>query len=162
MLVTRCLFLLAELASRQSVNQRATLRAQWHYTSASLSSAQRHVVGCCKTSVNTGRRGDHNFVRWTLIFVSPHYAVGQDSAVGIETHYGLDVPGIEARLGRDFLQQSRPAQDHNQPPVQWVSDLFPRGKGTDVALTTHSNRAPRLKKEYTYITTPHLGLHSLF
>ena len=117
--VTRRLFLLAELASRQSVNQRTTLRAQWHYTSASLSSAQRYVMDCCKTRVNTGRRGIYSFVRWTLIFVSPHYGVGRDSVVGIETRCGLDVPGIESRLERDFLQLSRPAQGHIQPPVQW-------------------------------------------
>ena len=87
-------------------------------------------MGCSKARVNTGRRGIYSFVRWTLIFVSPHYGVGRDSVVGIETRCGLDVAGIESRLGRDFLELSRPAQGHIQPPVQWVPDLFPRGKAT--------------------------------
>ena len=42
------------------------------------------------------------FVNWTLIFVGPHYGVGRDSVFGIETRYGLDVPGIESRLGARF------------------------------------------------------------
>jgi len=28
--------------------------------------------------------------------------MGRDSSVGIATRYGLDGPGIESRLGRDF------------------------------------------------------------
>ena len=37
----------------------------------------------------------------------------------IETRYGLDGPGIESR----WRQQSRPALEPNQPPIQWVPDL---------------------------------------
>jgi hypothetical protein len=48
--------------------------------------------------------------------------------VGIATRYGLDVPGIESRRGRDFPQPSRTALGPTQPPIQWVSDLFPGGK----------------------------------
>jgi hypothetical protein len=46
--------------------------------------------------------------------------VGQNSAVGIATWYGLDVPGIEPRLGGGarFFAPSRPALGPNQPPVQ--------------------------------------------
>jgi hypothetical protein len=61
--VAHALFLLAELACRQSVNQRATLRAQCHYRSASLSSAQRHVMGCCKARVNLGPRANYSFCK---------------------------------------------------------------------------------------------------
>jgi len=44
--------------------------------------------------------------------------VGQDSAVGIATRYGLDGPGIETRWGwRDFPHPSRPALGPTQPPV---------------------------------------------
>jgi len=31
-----------------------------------------------------------------------------------------------------------------------------------VALTTHPNLAPRLKKQYSYTSTPTLGFHGLF
>jgi hypothetical protein len=53
---------------------------------------------------------------------------GRDSVVGISICYGLDGPGIESRWGRDFSQPSRPAMGPTQPPVQWVSGLFPGGK----------------------------------
>jgi hypothetical protein len=52
----------------------------------------------------------------------------RDSIVGIETCYGLDGPGIESRRGRGFMHPSRPALVPTQAPIQWVSDLFPRGK----------------------------------
>ena len=50
------------------------------------------------------------------------------SSVGIATRYGLDGPGIESRLGRDFPHPSRPALGTTQPPVQWVLGLLQRVK----------------------------------
>jgi hypothetical protein len=54
--------------------------------------------------------------------------VGQDSAIGIATRYGLDEPGIEGRVGRDFPHHSRQGLGPTQPPVQRVSELLPGGK----------------------------------
>ena len=45
------------------------------------------------------------------------------SVVGTSTRYGLDGPGIESRLGRDFLHLSRPALRPAQPPTQGVPGL---------------------------------------
>jgi hypothetical protein len=42
---------------------------------------------------------------------------GSGSSVGIATGYGLDGPGIECRLGRDFPHLSRLVLGPTQPPV---------------------------------------------
>ena len=53
---------------------------------------------------------------------------GRDSSVGIATRYWLDGPGIESRWGGgDFPHPSRPALGPTQPPLQWVTDIFPAG-----------------------------------
>jgi hypothetical protein len=83
---------------------------------------------------------------------------GGDSSVSIATSYGLEDSGIEFRGGRDFLYPSRQALEPTQPPIQWVPGLF---SGRGVALNTHPHVAPRLKKEYSYTSTP-LGLRGLF
>jgi len=81
--------------------------------------------------------------------------VGRDSSVGMATRYGLDGPGIESRCGRDFSHPSRSALRTTQPPVQ-------REKSRrSLTLTTQHHIAPRLKKEWSYTSTPPLGLLGL-
>jgi hypothetical protein len=95
----------------------------------------------------------------TVQFSAMHNTnVGRDSVFSIATHYELDGPGIESRWGRDFQHSSRPALGPTQPPVQWV----PGQSGRGMALNTHLDLAPRLKKEYGYTSTPPLCLHGLF
>ena len=62
------------------------------------------------------------------IFEATTHIVVRDSAVGIATSYGLDGPGIECRWWRDFPHPSRPTLRNTQPPIQWVSGIFPGGK----------------------------------
>ena len=58
-----------------------------------------------------------------IVLVSKDF-VGLHSSVGIATRYGLDGPGIESRLGRDFSRPSRsPSFLHNGYRVS-----FPGGK----------------------------------
>jgi len=51
---------------------------------------------------------------------------GPGSVVGIATGYGLDGPGNEFRLGRNFLHLSRPVVGPTHPPVKWVPGLSRR------------------------------------
>jgi len=54
--------------------------------------------------------------------------VGPDSSVSIAAHYGLDGRGDRIRVERDFPHPSRPVLELTQPPMQWVTGLFPAGK----------------------------------
>ena len=86
-------------------------------------------------------------------------STGRDRVVSITTRYGLDGPGIETRWRSDFPHKSRPALVHTQPPIQRTPGLIPGRRF--VALTTHPHLMPRLKKEYSYNSTPLLGLYGM-
>jgi hypothetical protein len=58
--------------------------------------------------------------------------MGRDSAVSIANHNRLGGPGIKSQWGWNFPHPSRPALGPTQPPVQWVSCLFSRGKAARV------------------------------
>ena len=82
---------------------------------------------------------------------------GPGSVVGIVTGYGLEVPRIESRWGRDFPQLSRPALGPNQSPVQWVPGPS-RGKeqpGRDAEPSPPSSTVVMKGKSYT--STPPMG-----
>ena len=71
-----------------------------------------------------------------------------DHVVDIATRYGLDGPGIELWLGRDFPHPSSPAVGPTQPPIKWVTGLFPRRNAVGAwRWSATPNLAPRLKKE---------------
>ena len=91
-----------------------------------------------------------------------YFSVTRDSSVGIATRYGLDVQGIESRWGRDVPHPSRPALVPTQPPVKGYR-VFCRGlKGPGRGVHHQPHLVPWLKKEYSYISTPPLGLRGLF
>ena len=48
--------------------------------------------------------------------------------MSVVTCCGLDGPGVKFREGQDFLHLFRLALGPTQPPVQYVTVLFPRGK----------------------------------
>jgi hypothetical protein len=73
--------------------------------------------------------------------------VGWDSLFGVATRYGLDGPGIESRLGRDFPQPSRLALWPTQPPLEWVLVPFPGVKRPGRGDNHPPHLTARLKKE---------------
>jgi hypothetical protein len=107
------------------------------------------------------------FLRWRVLSTSPNPQAGWPPLVGcprpliqyvrsyppywmgiigIGTRYGLDGPGINYRLGRDFPHPFRPILRPTQPPVQWVSGLCPGDKSArSVALTAHPLLVSRLR-----------------
>jgi hypothetical protein len=104
-------------------------------------------------------------------------------SVGIATRYCLDGPGIESRWRRDFTHPSRPtllSLLYNRIPVgneifptcpdrPWGPPsllysgypVFPGVKRPGRGVNHPPHLAPRLKKEYSYTSTPPLGLRGL-
>ena len=74
------------------------------------------------------------------------FFVARNSSVGVATRYGLDGPGIESRLGRDFPHPSRPPLGPTQPPIQWVPGLSRGVKRPGCDFDHHPQLAPRLKE----------------
>jgi hypothetical protein len=67
--------------------------------------------------LRTTRVSGQEFDRLTILETAVVGVVGRDSVVGIATHWWVDVPGIDSRLGRDFPHPSRPASGPTQPPA---------------------------------------------
>jgi hypothetical protein len=87
--------------------------------------------------------------------------MGRESSVRIATPYGMDGPGIEYRWGARI---SAPVQTGpGVHPASYTMDtgslpgLKRPGRGVDHA----PHLEPRLKKEYSYTSTPPLGLRGL-
>jgi hypothetical protein len=74
--------------------------------------------------------------------------VGRDNVVGIATRYGLDGARIESRWGRDFPHLSGPAS--YTMGTGSFSGVKRPGRGVD----DPPHLAPRLKKEYSYTSSP--------
>jgi len=90
--------------------------------------------------------------------------VGQDSSVGIATRYGLDGPVIESRRGGEARFSATFQTGPGAHPASYTmgtgsfTGVKRQGRGVDHSLPL----VLRLKEEYGYSPTPHLGLRGLF
>jgi len=62
------------------------------------------------------------------IQLHPVQQLNDDGIIGTATRHAPHGPRIVTRMGRDFLHQSTPALEPNQPPVQCVPGPVPRTK----------------------------------
>jgi hypothetical protein len=84
-------------------------------------------------------------------------SVGRDSVDSIATRYGLDGPRIEARWGRDFPHPSRSAPEADPALYTMGTGSFSGIKRPGRGVDHPPRLAPRLKKEYSYTSTPPSG-----
>jgi hypothetical protein len=104
-----------------------------------------------------------HLINTTNIRAAQNWNMVRDSVAGIATRYKLDCPELESQWERDFPHPSSPVMGPTEPLVQWVPGLFHGStavKSCRWPPTPHL--APRLKKEWSYTSTPPLGLRGFF
>jgi len=83
-----------------------------------------------------------------IIFDFPSYILyhykGQDIVARIVICYRLDCLGIEFWWGPDLLYLCGLALGPTQPPIQWVSDLFPGVKQSELGIDRPTHLATLL------------------
>jgi hypothetical protein len=72
---------------------------------------------------------------------------GQDSSVGIATRYGLDVPGIEFRVGARFSAPVQTGPVAHPAIYTMGTGVFTGAKRPGRGVDHPPHLAPRLKKE---------------
>jgi len=73
---------------------------------------------------------------------------------GIATRYGLDGPGIDSRGGTRFSAPLQTGPGAHPASYTMGTPYFPGVKQPECGVDHPPHRAPRLKKEYSYISTP--------
>ena len=104
------------------------------------------------------REVQHVIIIVTIIII----IVGRDSSVGIGTATGWTVRASNSGGGDIF--HARPDRPWGPPSLLYDGYLvsFPAVKRPGRGVDHPPHLVPRLKKEYSYTSTPPLGLHGLF
>ena len=89
-------------------------------------------------------------------------SMSRDSSVSIATLYRLDGPGIKSRWGE--ILRTRPDRPCGPPSPLYngYRVYFPGVKRPGRGVDHPPHLSPMLKKEYSYTSTPPLGLRDLF
>ena len=94
------------------------------------------------------------YFRFSLV----HY-VGRNNSVGIATHYGLYVPGIEPRCCQFFCTRPHRPSGPSSLLYSWYRVSFPGvkrpGRGVDHTPPPPSSAEFNKKDRYTYPLPPH-------
>jgi hypothetical protein len=80
--------------------------------------------------------------------------MGRDSSVGIATRYGLDGPGDRIPLELRYSARVPTGPGANSAPCKMGTGFPRRLKLPDHGVYHPPHLAPRLKKEYSYTSTP--------
>jgi len=80
--------------------------------------------------------------------------MGRDSSVGIATRYGLDGAGIESRFRARFSAAVQTGPGAHPASYTMGSGSLPGVKRPGRSVDHPPHLAPRLKKEYSYTSTP--------
>ena len=88
--------------------------------------------------------------------------VGRDSTVGIAARYVLDGPVIEPRWGARLFAPVQIGPVAHPASYIMGTGSFPGVKRPGRGVDHPHPPVPRLKKEYSYTSTPPLGLCVLF
>ena len=87
------------------------------------------------------------YIPLEYIYFTYSFIVGRDGSVGIATSYGVDGPGTESRGERLSAPVQTGTGAHPASYTMGTGFLSWGQSGRGVALTTHPQLAPRLKKE---------------
>ena len=88
--------------------------------------------------------------------------MGWDSSVSIVTHYQLDIPGIGSQWGPTFSAPVQPGPGAHSASYTMGTRSFLGVKWQGHGVDHQPHPAPMLKEEYSYTSTPALGIHGLF
>jgi hypothetical protein len=97
-----------------------------------------------------------------LLAASCQSAVGRDSSVGIATTLRAGRSGDRIPVGARFSTPVQTGPGAYPASCTMGTGSFSGIKRPGRGLTNHYHLAPMLKKEYSYTSTPPLGLHGLF
>jgi hypothetical protein len=113
------------------------------------------VSSCVHPSKCSASQEHRSLSIYIYIYIYTHTYMDRDSSVGIATRYGMDVPEIESRCGRDFPYLSRTALGLTQPPIQLVPVIFPGGKAAEAWLWPPTTSSAEVKERVgLYLYSP--------